>query len=79
LAPICAQSGASPPPSARRRKGELHCGEDVGVATVATATDELTKVVVVQPEYSAVTIAAQMVPESSLLIFEDVRETSPQH
>ena len=31
LAPICAQSGASPPPSARRRKGELHCGEDVGV------------------------------------------------
>lgn len=42
-------------------------------ATVATATDELTKVVVVQPEYSAVTIAAQMVPESSLLIFEDVR------
>ena len=42
-------------------------------ATVAAATDEIAKVVIVQPEYSAVTIAAKMVPESSLLIFEDVR------
>ena len=42
-------------------------------ATVAVATDEVTKVVVVQPEYSPVTIAAQMVPKSSLLVFEDLR------
>ena len=31
LAPVCTQSGASPPPSAPRRKGERHCGEGVGV------------------------------------------------
>jgi len=42
-------------------------------ATLVAATDELSKVVVVQPEYSRVTVAAQMVPESSLLIFEDTR------
>lgn len=42
-------------------------------ATVAAATDEVTKVVIVQPEYSPVTIAANMVPDSSLLVFEDVR------
>ena len=41
--------------------------------TVATATNEVTKVVVVQPDYSPVTIAAQMVPKSSLLQFEDMR------
>jgi hypothetical protein len=42
-------------------------------ATVATATSEVTKVVVVQPDYSPVTTAAQMVPKSSLLQFEDMR------
>ena len=42
-------------------------------ATVATATDEVTRVVIVQPDYSPVSIAAHAVPESSLLIFENAR------
>ena len=42
-------------------------------ATIGTANDEVVKLVVVQPDCSPVTVAAQMVPESSLLIFEDVR------
>ena len=42
-------------------------------ATVATANDEVTRVVIVQPDYSPVSIAAKAVPESSLLIFENVR------
>jgi hypothetical protein len=42
-------------------------------ATVATATDEIARLVVVQPEYSPISIAAKTVPESTLLIFENVR------
>ena len=42
-------------------------------ATVASATDELVKLVIVQPEYSPISIAAKAVPESSLLMFENMR------
>ena len=58
--------GPSGPRTARTSEG-------YGEATVATATDEVTRVVIVQPDYSPVSIAAQAVPESSLLIFENVR------
>lgn len=50
-----------------------HAGQPTCKIEATVTGDEVTKVVIVQPEYSPVTIAAQMVPESSLLIFEDVR------
>ena len=35
--------------------------------------DAVTRLVVVQPEYSALSVAANMVAPSSLLVYEDVR------
>ena len=35
--------------------------------------DEVIKLVIVQPQYSPISLAAKMVPDSSLLIFDDVR------
>jgi len=40
-------------------------------ATVAD--DRVSKLVVVQPEYSPITVAAKMAPPSSLLVFDDLR------
>ena len=51
------------------KDGEVVCRIEVDVAE----GDAIRKIAVVQPNYSALTVAANMAPASSLLVFDDVR------
>ena len=51
-----------------------HQGRSTGrIEVTLDANDEIGKVLVVQPEYSPLTVAARMVSPSSLLVFDNVR------
>lgn len=51
----------------------LHAGAPTCKIEATVEGDEVTKLVIVQPQYSPISLAAKMVPDSSLLIFDDVR------
>lgn len=51
----------------------VHAGLHTCKIEATVEGDEVIKLVIVQPQYSPISVAAKMVPCSSLLIFEDVR------
>ena len=51
----------------------LHQGRPTCRIEATVADDRVSKLVVVQPEYSPITVAAKMAPPSSLLVFDDLR------
>ena len=59
------------------KHGHLFTLAHGGMATckieVTSSGDEITRIVIVQPEYSPVSLASGMVPESSLLVLDDLR------
>jgi hypothetical protein len=51
----------------------LHQGRATCRIEATVSDDRVSKLVVVQPEYSPITVAAKMAPSSSLLVFDNVR------